>query len=92
MQVASSQPRPYLLNQAGGICPVKEFSLVNGQLNVVPAADKPLKGCYHLVYRCPNHQNTDIKRAVRSDGSNWSIAEPLPQDEDYEVCYTGPST
>jgi hypothetical protein len=90
MQIAFSNPHPYLLNQAGGICPVKEFTLVDGQLNVVPAADKPLTGPYHLVYRCPDHQHSDIKRAVRSDGTQWMIAEPLSPDEDYDVCYPGP--
>jgi hypothetical protein len=90
MQVASSSPHPYLLNRAGGICPVKEFTLVNGQLEVVPATDKPLTGLYHLVYRCPDHQHSDIKRAVTSDGTKWTVAEPLSPDEDCDVCYPGP--
>jgi hypothetical protein len=91
MRVASSQPHPYLLNQAGGICKVKEFILKNGQLDVVPLSDKPVTGQYHLIYRDPDHQHSDVKRAVRSDGSHWSVAERLPADEDCDVCYPGPS-
>jgi hypothetical protein len=90
MRVASSQPHPYLLNQAGGICQVKEFSLVNGKLSVVPLADGPITGQYQLVYRCPDHQQSDIKRSVRSDGTTWFVTEPVAPDEDCDVCYPGP--
>jgi hypothetical protein len=90
MRTALPQPHPYLLNRAGGICPVKQFSLVNGELNLVPAVDQPLTGIYHLVYRCEDHAYTDIKRAVCSDGTHWTIAEPLPANEDHDVCYPAP--
>jgi hypothetical protein len=90
MQIASSHPHPYLLDQAGGICQVKEFSLIDGELNLTPATDKPLTGRYQLIYRCPNHRHTDIKRAVRSDGTQWTVAEPLSPEEDCDVCYPGP--
>ena len=91
MRVALSQPHPYLLNQAGGICQVKEFSLIDGKLNVVPLADAPITGRYQLVYRCSEHENFDIKRNVSSDdGANWTVAEPFDASEDCDVCYTGP--
>ncbi len=69
---------------------VREFSLTHDEVKVVPAADQPLTGEYQLVYRCPEHENYDIKRAVASDGSGWRIAEPLPPDEDVEICYPEP--
>ena len=66
---------------------VREFFLTRDKVKVVPAADHPLTGEYQLVYRCPEHENFDIKRAVASDGSDWRIAETLPPDEDVEICY-----
>jgi hypothetical protein len=90
MRQATDTPHPYLLNQAGGVCPVKEFSLVGGQLKVVPAAEKPLTGEYHLIYRCPQHATFDIKRAVHSDGSNWAVVDKPPTDDDCDVCYPPP--
>lgn len=90
MRTALPEPHPYLLNRAGGISPVKEFSLSNGELKVVPAVNQPLTGIYHLVYRCEGHPHSDLKLAVSSDGENWSVAEPLPSDEDRDVCYPGP--
>ena len=90
MRVALSQPHPYLLNQAGGICPVKEFSLIDGRLNVVPLADRPITGEYQLVYRCPEHDGFDIKRTVSSDGAKWTVAEPLEGGDACDVCYPDP--
>jgi hypothetical protein len=91
MRTALAQPHPYLLNRAGGICAVKEFSLVQGELHVVPEAEKPLVGIYHLIYRCDDHALSDIKRSVSSDdGEHWSVADTLSPDEDCDVCYPGP--
>ena len=78
MEFATNAPHPYLLNQAGGTCPVKEFSIVGEVITLVPADDKPMQGSYHLVYRNPNHQHSDIKLAVVTDGHAWSLNEPLP--------------
>lgn len=69
---------------------MKEFSLIDGKLNVVPEIDQPLTGIYHLIYRCEQHEHSDIKRAVSSDGEHWTIAEPLAPDEDCDVCYPAP--
>ncbi len=90
MRTALPQPHPYLLDRVGGICAVKEFSLVQGQLHVVPEAEKPLTGMYHLVYRCEDHPHSDIKQAVSWDGEQWSLVELLSSEEDLDVCYPGP--
>ena len=90
MKVALSQPHPYLLNQAGGICQVKGFSFIDGKLNVDPLTDEPITGRYQLVYRCPEHESFDIKRAVSSDGTNWTVSEPLDKSDECDVCYPDP--
>lgn len=90
MRIAIDSPRPYLLNQAGGICQVREFSLIGDQLKVVPKDDKPLTGLYELVFRCEGHQHSDIRRGVSSDGEKWSLVDDVAAGADDDVCYPSP--
>jgi hypothetical protein len=90
MRQATDTPHPYLLNRAGGITKVKEFSLVGGALEIVLEDEKPATGPYHLVYRCPEHAASDIKRAVHCNGASWAVVDKAAPEDDCDVCYPPP--
>ncbi len=66
---------------------VDSFRLAGGTVQIRAISDAPVKGAFHLVYRCAEHENFDVKCAVLCEGGTWSLIEPQPPCSDAEICY-----